>query len=763
MGTEQNTARIDGKTMRIRDGQTILDAARKAGIYIPTLCYLEHLHPHGGCRLCIVEVKNRKGYPAACTTPIEPGMEIQTHTEKLQALRREILELTLSEHPYTCLVCKDRKDCTEFMHTTRKATTITGCNFCTSNGDCELQDLADYLELKDVRYPISYRGIPSNGDNPFYDLDYNLCILCGRCIRICNEGRHSNVLAFVQRGNTTIVGTAFGESQLRAGCEFCGACVDVCPTGSISEKMGKWAGHPDNSTGTSCLLCPVGCRINLNTRGNRIVNVGPPPGERTDPPQVCIQAKFLLPDINHHPSRITVPLIRKGDKWVETGWEDAVQFAAGNLQKFKGRGFGTIGSAQDTLEDNYSLQKFSRMVMKSNNIDLSGSHADRRMAMWNTALALPGTDPDEILRADALLVIGTDASVTHPMVEYRIRQAFHEGKPVVYATDRPTRTSRFATHEIRYKTGKPYGFLYGLAGALAGGEADKGTDLKEALPLIREAGRLVIIAGDGMLQQDAERMSLQALKNIRILKNLTGRCSILMLTFEGSTPAARLAGIHPDLLPGLHHLSEAGSIEKWNAAWGTALRKTRGLTYGEMVSRSAEKGLKAMLIAGDIPVFPGLKKLEFCIQINMFRTGLSGHADVILPVTSFLEQEGHTLGLSGKPVAVKKVVDGPGQVKPVSGILGLLAAEMDGTGFGNGKAREVWKEIRETGFLSKPRMPEEYGKTPTLRPPDKKSGKRPARKPGTVKHQYRYRGNDLAGLIPDLAVILKETKGMSTP
>jgi len=215
------SAKIDGKTIKIRPGSTVLDAARQSDIYIPTLCYLENLTPYGGCRLCVVDIKNMKGFPTACTTPIEPGMEIRTKTPELQKLRSEILEFTLSEHPYTCLVCKDKMECTDFMSTTRKAGTITGCNFCTSNGDCELQELVDYLDLKDVKYPISYRGIPPEKNNPFYDLDYNLCILCGRCVRICNEERNSNVLAFVERGNTTIVGTAFDESQKDAGCEFC--------------------------------------------------------------------------------------------------------------------------------------------------------------------------------------------------------------------------------------------------------------------------------------------------------------------------------------------------------------------------------------------------------------------------------------------------------------------------------------------------------------------------------------------------------------
>jgi predicted molibdopterin-dependent oxidoreductase YjgC len=365
---------IDGKKVKFRRGQTILDLSRKAGIYIPTLCHLEDLEPYGGCRLCAVEVKGMKGCPTACTTPVFPGMEVLTNTPGLQKLRREILEFILTEHPYTCLVCKDKNECTEFMHTTRKAGTITGCNFCTSNGDCELQDLVDFLELDDVKFPITYRGIPSVRDNPFYDLDYNLCVLCGRCVRICSEERNSQVLAFVQRGNTTLVGTSFGESQKDAGCEFCGACADVCPTGSISEKMGKWRGMPDRSVKTTCTLCPLGCEMNVNTKDGKIVQIGAVPGGRTAPPQLCIRGKFLPMHIHDHSSRITNPLIRKNGKMVEVGWKEALSYTATRLESFRGDRFGIITSGQDTLEEIFVLQKFAREIMGSPNVDLYGSY-----------------------------------------------------------------------------------------------------------------------------------------------------------------------------------------------------------------------------------------------------------------------------------------------------------------------------------------------------------------------------------------------------
>ena len=273
------SVKIDGQTVNVPAGFTVLEAAQQADIYIPTLCHLDKVKPYGACRLCMVDIKNLRGHPTACTTPVAEGMEITTVTPELQELRRGILELMLSEHPYTCLVCKDKEECPEYMHTTRKVSASTGCNYCTNNGDCELQEMVEYLELTEVRFPISYRGLEVKRMNPFFEMDYNLCVLCGRCVRICDEERNNSVLAFIQRGNSAIVGTAFDESQKDAGCEYCGACIDVCPTGSISAKMGKWVGLPDKSTETTCTYCSVGCTMNINTRGNRIDNIGPPPGK----------------------------------------------------------------------------------------------------------------------------------------------------------------------------------------------------------------------------------------------------------------------------------------------------------------------------------------------------------------------------------------------------------------------------------------------------------------------------------------------------
>jgi formate dehydrogenase alpha subunit len=778
------TAIIDGEPVEVPGGQTVLDAALKAGIYIPTLCHLENLKPYGGCRLCMVNIKGWKGFPTACTTPLESGMEIRTKTPELQRLRSEILELTLSEHPYTCLVCKDKKECTEFMHTTRKSGTITGCNFCTSNGDCELQELIDYLELRDVRFPISYRGIPPDKKNPFYDLDYNLCILCGRCVRVCNEERNSHVLAFVKRGNSTIVGTAFNESQLDAGCEFCGACVDVCPTGSISEKMGKWAGIPSRSVETTCVLCSVGCTMNVNTRDNRVVNVGPKPGRRTGPHQLCIRGKFLPGDFSQHPSRVSAPLIRRNGRWVEVNWEEAIQFTAAALEAHRGK-FGMICSAQDTLEENYILQKFARKVMLSNHVDLYACYPDRDMANGIHALLSGGSRAGavDISRADTCLVLGTDASISHPLLENRFRKAYNEGGNILYANSHPTRTSLFANLEIHYAPGGEYHFLFALLARLARLKKSllpasiaghfKQTDLATALkhcaltendldPFVESLARsrnLCIIAADDYLRNESGMDVVRALGNFPILIGKQGRCQIMIPSYEGNMYAGILAGAHPDMLPGFDPVWEGTAIRRWNQNWNARLSNARGIPCHEMLQNIGKDGISALMIAGNIAPPARHKKLPFLIQLNMFRTGLTEHADVFLPVTGFLESGGHSMTLDGKVKKLRQVLPGPGKSRSIPAIISALASAMNEPGFPGSGAGSIWKEMQSLRILSAGESIVGSQKFQPMKPNP------PAGKPGAFTRpslghdHFRYRGNDLAALIPDLHVVVQ---GMNT-
>jgi formate dehydrogenase alpha subunit len=298
---------IDNSPLKVRKGLTILEAAKQNGIYIPTLCAHDELTPFGGCRMCIVEVEGMRGLPTACTTPVEEGMIIRTQTAQVQAERKEILQLILSEHTSSCLICEEKEECKEFMGTIRKAGVTSGCRYCPNDGACELQDVVERIGIKEIGYPVYYRGLRVEKEDPFYDRDYNLCILCGRCIRMCQEIRTANTLAFKQRGRYTVIGPAYERTHLEAGCEFCGACVSVCPTGALSEKVSKWEGKPDREQTTTCPFCGVGCQIRLQVRGDEVLGSLPEQDTLINNGQLCVKGRFCVAEVVNNHRRLKRP------------------------------------------------------------------------------------------------------------------------------------------------------------------------------------------------------------------------------------------------------------------------------------------------------------------------------------------------------------------------------------------------------------------------------------------------------------------------
>jgi len=306
---------VNGIRITAPYGATVLDSARANNIYIPSLCHHPQLQPAGACRLCIVEIEGMRGLPTACTTPAAEGMSVQTETPAVRDLRRDILSLILSEHPYTCLVCGRHARCAEWQTTIRKAAVTTGCENCPKNGQCELQELVEKIDLQDIPYPIHYRGRPVEKSDPFFDRDYNLCILCGRCVRVCQDVRHTGTLAFVQRGSQTLVGTAFGQSHLDSNCEFCGACVDICPTGALYDKRTKWEGVPDSTATTICPYCSVGCQLEVWIKNGKIMGVRSSAESLVNQGQACTRGRFGLVELVHAEDRLATPLIRREDGW----------------------------------------------------------------------------------------------------------------------------------------------------------------------------------------------------------------------------------------------------------------------------------------------------------------------------------------------------------------------------------------------------------------------------------------------------------------
>jgi predicted molibdopterin-dependent oxidoreductase YjgC len=341
---------IDGKEIEASPGQTILDAAKEHGIYIPSLCYYPATKIVGACRVCVVEVEGQRSLVASCAMPVSPNMIVKTNTERVREAQKMVVELLWSAGDHNCLICE-------------------------ANGNCELQDLVYWLRIEKPRFDVESPGYPLEKTNTMILRDLNKCVLCGRCIRACNEIQVNEVLDFNQRGSRMKVGPAFDQDYIDSNCVFCGQCVDACPTGAIINKQSRFEGRPweMRKVRTTCTYCGVGCQMDLNVHDGKIIKVTANK-EYESPNQgtLCVKGRFGM-DFVHSPDRLKTPLIRKNGELKEASWDEAYGYIAEKLSTIKkAHGPDSIAgfsSARATNEENYLFQKFMRAVIGTNNVD----------------------------------------------------------------------------------------------------------------------------------------------------------------------------------------------------------------------------------------------------------------------------------------------------------------------------------------------------------------------------------------------------------
>lgn len=705
---------IDGKKVQVRKGMTVLEAARKEGITIPTLCDHPQIESSGSCRLCIVEIDGMNGYLTACTTPVAEGMVVRTDTPSLRSLRRNILELILSEHPYTCLVCDKRSGCEDYQGTIRKVGVTTGCQTCPKNGACELQNLARDLGLEEMAFPIAYRKLPVEQEDPFFDRDYNLCVLCGRCVRMCNGVRYNGTLTFGFRGEKTVVGTAFGKSHMESGCEFCGACVDVCPTGALFDKRSKWEGCPDRSVPSLCPYCSVGCSLSFNLKHDTVVSTTPYLDGTLNQGQICVRGRFGVVDSIRHPKRLQKPMIKKEGRWIEVSWGDAFRVVAEKFSKYSGEQFGLVVSDQCTNEDAYAMQKFARAVMKSRRIYASFcSDALIELLQKIQTQELPAATLEDIRKAEALVIWGADISVSHPIAALSVKQRHREGAKLIVVDPRKTKLAGEADLHIPLKAGTD-GVLISsllqwlkdqnlvqdknLTGWETVGKVDL-SSLKKAAgisdrhietlaSLLTRGNSVVFLLGSGVFSSRSGREAVRGLYNLALAFE---KSKVLPVVGETNTLGCAEMGCCPEILPGLVSAGDETARRKFEKLWGTSL--TSRAEIQRVASNAKNEPIRCLYMAGELPEMPWFEKVEFLVVQSVFPPLWMDRADVVLPAAHLSEVEGTVTNFERRIQRLRRVLRSTGESKPDWWICSQIAERMKAPGFAYRKFSDVFREI----------------------------------------------------------------------
>src|SRR6195952_4310297 len=422
---QEITLEIDGNSVTVPKGTSLMRAAVDAGINVPKLCATDSLEAFGSCRLCLVEIEGRRGYPASCTTPAEAGMKVRTQTPKLQELRKGVMELYISDHPLDCLTCS-------------------------ANGDCELQDMAGVTGLRNVRYGVGEAAGAHHLDdvkdesNPYFTHDPSKCIVCNRCVRACEETQGTFALTITGRGFESRVSAGQSESFMESECVSCGACVQACPTATLQEKSIINLGQPEHSVITTCAYCGVGCGFKAEIKGSQVVNMVPWKDGKANEGHSCIKGRFAWGYATHK-DRITKPMIRANitDPWQEVSWEVALGHAASEFRRIQARhgrnSIGGITSSRCTNEEAYLVQKLVRTAFGNNNVDTCARvcHSPTGYGLGQTYGTSAGTQTfKSVEHSDVIMVIGANPSDAHPVFASRMKKRLSEGAKLIVVDPR---------------------------------------------------------------------------------------------------------------------------------------------------------------------------------------------------------------------------------------------------------------------------------------------------------------------------------------
>jgi formate dehydrogenase major subunit len=692
--TQTVTLEIDGMVIEVPAGTSVMRAAAEAGVSVPKLCATDTLEAFGSCRLCLVEIEGRAGTPASCTTPVAPGMKVRTQTGKLKTLRRGVMELYISDHPLDCLTCS-------------------------ANGDCELQDMAGAVGLREVRY--GYDGanhLDSKKDesNPYFTFDPAKCIVCSRCVRACDEVQGTLALTISGRGFESKVSASVDEKFIDSECVSCGACVKACPTATLIEKTVIEIGQPERSVLTTCAYCGVGCSFKAQVRGNEVVRMVPHDDGKANRGHSCVKGRFAW-GYATHPDRVLTPLVREriSDPWREATWDEAIgriAFDFRRLQKQYGKNsVGAVTSSRCTNEETFLVQKMVRAVFGNNNVDTCARvcHSPTGYGLKTAFGTSAGTqDFDSVAEADVIVVIGANPTDGHPVFASRMKRRLREGAKLIVIDPRRidlVRTPHIeASHHLQLRPGTNVAVVNALAhtiiteGLLDEAFVRERCDLAEfsawaafvaeprnspehtealtGVPAasLRAAARLYATGGNGAIyyglgvtEHSQGTTTVMAIANLAMVTGNLGRPGVGVNPLRGqnNVQGACDMGSFPHEFAGYRHVSDDSARAVFESAWGVSLESEPGLRIPNMFDAALDGSFKGMFIQGEDfaqsdpdtqHVVAALSAMECVVVHDLFLNETAKYAHVFLPGASFLEKDGTFTNAERRISRVRKVM-----------------------------------------------------------------------------------------------------------
>ncbi len=700
-GTPHSTAEktvsltIDGVAITVPEGTSIMRAAMEADIKVPKLCAYDMVDAFGSCRLCLVEIEGRAGTPAACTTPVADGLVVTTQNARLAKLRRNVMELYVSDHP---------------------ADVLAGA----ATGQSEMQEMIQAVDLREVRYGwdgASHLEAGKDESNPYFTFDPAKCIVCSRCVRACEEVQGTFALTVDGRGFASKIVAGMDESFLDSECVSCGACVQACPTGSLIEKSFVEVGPPERSVVTTCAYCGVGCSFKAEMRGEEVVRMVPYKGGKANHGHSCVKGRFAWGYTNHQ-DRILKPMLREKitDPWREVSWEEALGRVASEfkrLQATHGRGaIGGITSSRCTNEETFLVQKLVRAVFGNNNVDTCARvcHSPTGYGLSKTLGTSAGTqDFDSVDEADVIIVIGANPTDAHPVFASRMKKRLRQGAKLIVIDPRRTDLVRSAHVEAAYhlpiKPGTNVAMLNALAhtivteglaneafvrercdgtafadwvefikrpenspDAVADFTGVAADDIRAAARLYATGGNGAIYYGLGVTEHSQGTTAVMGMANLAMATGNIGKrgVGINPLRGQNNVQGSCDMGSFPHELSGYRHISDAKVRGLFERDWGVVLEPEPGLRINNMLDAAVDGSFKGLYIQGeDIlqsdpdthHVAAGLAAMECVVVQDLFLNETANYAHVFLPGSTFLEKDGTFINAERRIGMVRKVME----------------------------------------------------------------------------------------------------------